>query len=143
MAVTGKLKTADNLISRGIVVPSLCTFCSRFPENHNHLFFGCDFSFMILIRMLPELNIFLLRPTIAQIYDFFEHSSTYNRREKDFGCLSISCIIYYIWKERNCRRFSGVCINSVKVICTISNAIRLKTAKWKTKDMLLERFSGI
>ncbi|PKU60343.1 hypothetical protein MA16_Dca027682 [Dendrobium catenatum] len=143
MAVIGKLKTADNLISRGITVPISCSLCKDFPENHNHLFFDCEFSFNILTRLLPDLNIFLLRPTLIQILDFFEHSMIYNRLEKDFGCLTVSCIIYHIWKERNYRRFSNVSNNSVKVICNIANAIRVKISKWKSKDSLLTRFAGI
>ncbi|PKU72535.1 hypothetical protein MA16_Dca008592 [Dendrobium catenatum] len=143
MAAIGKLKTADNLISRGIAVPSSCSFCQIYPENHNHLFFGCQFSFSILTRLLPELNCFLLRPTLLQIFDFIELSPIYNRQEKDFCCLTLSCTIYYIWRERNNRRFSNVCLNSVKLICIISSAIRFKVSKWKNKDGLLRRFAGI
>ncbi|XP_020681303.2 uncharacterized protein LOC110098734 [Dendrobium catenatum] len=39
MAVIGKLKTADNLMFRGIAVPPTCSLCTVYPENHNHLFF--------------------------------------------------------------------------------------------------------
>ncbi|PKU69027.1 hypothetical protein MA16_Dca002295 [Dendrobium catenatum] len=143
MAAIGKLKTVDNLISRGIAVPLSCSLCQNFPENHNHLFFGCLFSFSILTRLLPELNCFLLRPTLLQILDFIKLSSIYNRQEKDFGSLTVSCTIYHIWRERNNRRFSNASLNSVKIICNISSAIRLKVSKWKNKDGLLRRFAGI
>ncbi|PKU74823.1 hypothetical protein MA16_Dca005014 [Dendrobium catenatum] len=143
MAVIGKLKTADNLMFRGIAVPPTCSLCTVYPENHNHLFFDCEFSFNILTRLLPDLNIFLLRPTLTQVFDFFEHSMMHSRLEKDFACLTASCIIYFIWKERNFRRFSNQSNNSVKVICNISNAIRVKISKWKCKDSLLARFTGI
>ncbi|PKU65386.1 hypothetical protein MA16_Dca023989 [Dendrobium catenatum] len=142
MAVIGKLKTADNLISRGIAVPSICSLCLSFPENHSHLFFDCEFSFTILARLLPELNCFLLRPTLLQIFDFFEHSTTYHRQEIDFCCLIVSCTIYHLWRERNSRRFSNENMNSVKIINNISAAIRLKVSKWKNKEKLLGRFFG-
>ncbi|PKU65630.1 hypothetical protein MA16_Dca021519 [Dendrobium catenatum] len=143
MAVIGKLKTADILNSRGMAVPITCSLCQTFPENHNHIFFGCEFSFTILTRMLPELNCFLLRPTLPQIFEFYEHSVSHNKLEKDLGCLTVSCVIYHIWKERNIRRFSNLSTNSVKIICNISYAIRLKISRWKGKDTLLRRLSGI
>ncbi|PKU68056.1 hypothetical protein MA16_Dca022965 [Dendrobium catenatum] len=143
MAILRKLKTADNLQSRGIVVPLACSFCHGYPENHSHLFFGCDFSFTILTRLLPDLNCFLLKPTIAQIFEFLEHSLIYNRLEKNFCYLTVSCTIYHIWRERNNRCFSNLNTNSVKILCIIYADIRLKVSKWQNKDMLLRRFNGI
>ncbi|PKU59302.1 hypothetical protein MA16_Dca027291 [Dendrobium catenatum] len=143
MAVIGKLKTADNLNSRGIAVPLTCSLCLSFPKNHSHLFFGCEFSFTILTRLLPELNCFLLRPTLLQIFYFFDHSTTYNRQEIDFCCLIVSYTIYHLWRERNSRRFSNENMNSVKIINNISTAIRLKVSKWKNKERLLGRFFGL
>ncbi|PKU73771.1 hypothetical protein MA16_Dca020770 [Dendrobium catenatum] len=143
MAILGKLKTTDNLQSRGIAAPQACSLCHGNPENHSHLFFGCDFSFTILTRLLPDLKCFLLRPTIAQIFDFFEQSMIYSRLEKNFCFLTVSCTIYHIWRERNNRCFSNLNANSVKILCNIFAAIPLKVSKWQNKDTLMRRFTGI
>ncbi|KAI0510887.1 hypothetical protein KFK09_011497 [Dendrobium nobile] len=143
MEVLGKFKTVDNLLIRGIQVPHLCSFCNSFAENHNHLFFGCDFSFNILKFILPKVNCFLLRPTLAQVLKFFNNSNSFTCLEKDFCCFSVSCILYHLWRERNSRRFSDLRTNSIRLICNISTAIRFKISRWKNKENLLQRFTVI
>ncbi|PKU73489.1 Putative ribonuclease H protein [Dendrobium catenatum] len=143
MARIGKLKTANNLHLRGILVPINCSLCSGNTENHSHLFFDCDFSFYILKKILPAFNSFLLRPTLPQALDFIENSETLNSAGKNVCFLAISCITYYIWRERNNRRFSNARNNVAKVICNIYAAIRLKMVKWKHKTTLHLDFLGI
>ncbi|KAI0520019.1 hypothetical protein KFK09_007484 [Dendrobium nobile] len=143
MALIGKLKTTDNLIFRGIQVEPQCFLCSCSAESHAHLFFECDFSFNILKNILPDFNVFLLRPNLFQAFEFIAQHEFYSSTEKDFCCLTVSCIVYHLWRERNSRRFSNIRINLVKLICNITAAIRLKIAKWKNKEMLLIRFTGI
>ncbi|PKU63786.1 Putative ribonuclease H protein [Dendrobium catenatum] len=140
MARLGKLKTADNLLLRGIQVPLNCSLCLGNLENHSHLFFSCDFSYYVLKTILPDFNCFLLRPNLSQTFEFIENSARFNKREKNFCFLALSCIIYHIWRERNNRRFSGLRINVARLICNITSALRLKTLKWKNRDSLLCRF---
>ncbi|KAI0491496.1 hypothetical protein KFK09_025756 [Dendrobium nobile] len=140
MARMGKLKTADNLLSRGIQVPLNCSFCLRNLESHTHLFFTCDFTFYILTAILPEFKCYLLRPNLPQTLDFIQNSVSYIKVEKDFCYLAISCIIYQLWRERNNRRFGDTSVNVTRLICNISMALRLKTLKWKNRDLLLQRF---
>ncbi|PKU84501.1 Putative ribonuclease H protein [Dendrobium catenatum] len=140
MARLQKLKTADNLHFRGIQVPLNCSLCSGHLENHTHLFFVCDFSFYILKTVLPEFSSFFFRPTLPQALDFIENSVLLNRAGKDFCFLVISSITYYIWRERNNRRFSNSRDNVAKVICNISMAVRLKISKWKNKTKISHSF---
>ncbi|PKU76817.1 Putative ribonuclease H protein [Dendrobium catenatum] len=143
MARIGKLKTADNLHLRGILVPINCSLCLGHAENHLHLFFDCEFSFYILKNIMPEFNSFLLRPTLPQALDFIENSELLNRSDKSACFLAISCITYHIWMERNNRRFSNTRNNVAKVICNISAAIRLKMVKWKHNTTSKLDFLGI
>ncbi|PKU68127.1 Putative ribonuclease H protein [Dendrobium catenatum] len=137
MACICKLKTADILRQRGIMAPMHCSLCSGHTENHTHLFFDCDFSFYILKTIMPKFASFLLRPTLIQALDYIENSEYSNRTDKDFYSLAISCITYYIWRERNNRRFSDTRNNVAKVIGIILEAIRMKTVKWKHKTTLM------
>ncbi|PKU82913.1 hypothetical protein MA16_Dca006211 [Dendrobium catenatum] len=143
MARIGKLKTADNLIMRGIQVPPHCSLCSGHLENHSHLFFDCDFTFYILKHILPDFNSFLLRPTLPQVLDYIENSLSFDRTDKEFCYLAISCITYHIWKERSSRLFSNLKYNVATIICNISLVVRLKIAKWKHKPTLLQRLTSI
>ncbi|KAI0511332.1 hypothetical protein KFK09_011961 [Dendrobium nobile] len=68
MAIQGKLKTADSLIRRSIPAPPYCNFCLEHFENHSHLFFGCDFTFEVLSKLLPAVNGFYLRPNLFQFF---------------------------------------------------------------------------
>jgi len=142
MAVVGKLKTADNLLLRGIQIPINCSLCSGNLENHSHLFFECDFSFFIATILLPDINAFLLRPNLQQLLDFFGNAVGFCKTEKNYCFLIISCMIYYIWKERNLRCFSADRNNITKIICNIKEAVRFKTSKWKNLHLLHQRFSG-
>ncbi|PKU80900.1 Putative ribonuclease H protein [Dendrobium catenatum] len=40
MTITHKLKCADVLIKRGMIVSAACSFCANMTENHNHIFFS-------------------------------------------------------------------------------------------------------
>ncbi|XP_020696497.2 uncharacterized protein LOC110109654 [Dendrobium catenatum] len=66
MVFKNGLKTADNLILRGLTVNPTCTFCNTSEENHMHLFFECDFTFNLLLKLFPYMNCMLLRPNLAQ-----------------------------------------------------------------------------
>jgi hypothetical protein len=45
MAILGKLRTKDRL--RFIRIDTLCVFCRQAEENHEHLFFGCNWTFSL------------------------------------------------------------------------------------------------
>ncbi|XP_020684260.2 uncharacterized protein LOC110100887 [Dendrobium catenatum] len=69
LAMVDGLKTADVLAKRNIFIPSLCPFCRASEESISHLFFQCEFSFLVISFLLPSLQNFLLRPTIIQIFN--------------------------------------------------------------------------
>ncbi|KAL0907108.1 hypothetical protein M5K25_025651 [Dendrobium thyrsiflorum] len=140
MAVLGKLKTADVLLSRAIPVNLECSFCMQAPESHKHLFFECEYSYNVLTDLLPELGAFLLRPNIFQAFEFLDNTIF---SDKNFGFLTITVVIYYLWMERNSRRFSNSW-NSPEQICNlISKALKLKTRKWKHLNEISRRFPRI
>ncbi|KAI0511222.1 hypothetical protein KFK09_011847 [Dendrobium nobile] len=65
------LKTIDILSKWNLDVPLTFVVCSNDEENHNHIFFECDFSFSIIISSLvPCLHHFILRPIFLQVLDF-------------------------------------------------------------------------
>ncbi|PKU87427.1 Putative ribonuclease H protein [Dendrobium catenatum] len=119
LAFKNGLKTADNLIQRGIQVNPGCCFCHDCRDSTSHLFFECDFSFKILNRLIPQTQTLLMRPNLNQIFDFMEDIAD-SQIMLHFYCLLVNTIIYYIWRARNDRIFGNL------VECFTIVSIRLK-----------------
>ncbi|PKU76814.1 Putative ribonuclease H protein [Dendrobium catenatum] len=143
MAILGKLKSADLLIRRGLPVSPICNFCSGHPETHSHLFFGCDFTFGVLSKLLPATNAFYLRPNFFQVYDFMWNNANLAVLEKKLVSLAISAIAYFLWRDRNQRRFSDVRKSLNQVCDNICAAVCAKVKSWKNHDILDGKFGEI
>ncbi|KAI0500544.1 hypothetical protein KFK09_018758 [Dendrobium nobile] len=143
MAIIGKLKTADNLIMRGINVNAGCGFCSNHLESHSHIFFECDFSFSILTGLFPYMDTFYLRPNILQTFDFLTNLRSHGRHERNFCYLTLAALVYYLWRERNNRRFSTIWRSPNELKSEIIHAIRAKGRNWKSFEKIKPIFSGI
>ncbi|XP_020688157.1 uncharacterized protein LOC110103692, partial [Dendrobium catenatum] len=126
MAINGKLKCADKLIVRGIPASPICDFCRGHNESHSHLFFSCDFTFSVISSLLPALNCFYFRPNLYQAFDYFNCNANFNAMEKNCCFLAISVAVYYLWRERNVRRFSNSWNSPDYLKTVISSAIRAK-----------------
>ncbi|KAL0904222.1 hypothetical protein M5K25_026305 [Dendrobium thyrsiflorum] len=142
MAILGKLKTYDVLLRRHIYTPSECSFCRVHQETHSHLLFECDFSFSVLSSLLPSVSAFLLRPNISQVFEFLDNTLQLHTLEKNFCFLVVCCSTYFIWRERNNRRFSGKWESPNTVTANIKHAIRLKVKRWKNSEHLFHKFPG-
>ncbi|KAI0511714.1 hypothetical protein KFK09_012346 [Dendrobium nobile] len=143
MALIGKLKCADILIRKGINVIADCAFCKSHRESHHHLFFECDFTFTVLVLVLPLFQSFLLRPNLLMAVEFLDSSIIFASFEKNL-CFSImACTVYHIWRERNNRRFSNAWQSPVTVADGIKAIIRKKVKSWKNVDQLKQIYSSI
>ncbi|XP_020679888.1 uncharacterized protein LOC110097698 [Dendrobium catenatum] len=143
MALLGKLKTADNLISKGIQVNAGCIFCSGHLESHSHVFFECDYSFSIMTGLFPCMNTFYLRPNIMQTFDFLSNIRSHVKNECNLCYITVAAMVYFIWRERNRRRFSGDWISPNDLKMTIIHAILAKVQNWKNLDKIKPKFLEI
>ncbi|PKU70783.1 hypothetical protein MA16_Dca012536 [Dendrobium catenatum] len=143
MTILGKLKSADSLIRRGLPVSPICNFCSGHLETHSHLFFGCDFTFGVLSKLLPATNAFYLRPNLFQVHDFMWNNANLAVLEKNLASLAISAIVYFLWRERNQRRFSEA-RKSLNQLCDdICAAVCAKVKSWNNHEILDGKFGEI
>ncbi|PKU79143.1 hypothetical protein MA16_Dca000487 [Dendrobium catenatum] len=140
MAMLGKLKTADILIQRGIDAYVTCSFCGAGSDCHSHLFFSCDFSFTVIASLLPPLGSFLFRPNLLQTFEFFEEARDFSIGEKNFCYFTICSSIYFLWRERNTRRFENNWKSPMTLISVIRHAILAKVKFWKQFEDLKRRF---
>ncbi|PKU79207.1 hypothetical protein MA16_Dca000551 [Dendrobium catenatum] len=131
LAVMKGLKTADILSERNIYINPICPLCEKEEESILHLFFQCDFSFEVLITLIPDAGNFLLRPTILQIFEFLDEIQRFNSNERNFSFLMICCLVYFIWRERNSRRFMQKKASPMVVLNLAASAIVLKSRRWK------------
>ncbi|XP_074289206.1 uncharacterized protein LOC141614355 [Silene latifolia] len=106
LACQQKLAIVDKLILRGFITPNRCTLCKQDSENHDHLFFACPFS----QQLWHELMVWARVPNRSTDYHtefnwcLHRHSRRHWKHTWFLSCLT--CAIYTIWKERNCRIFS-------------------------------------
>lgn len=112
-------------------------------ETHNHLFFECDFLFLVISELLPDLGSFLMQPMLSQLLEHFESIQDYKSKYKLFCYFVVCVVVYYLWRERNNRRFSGAWVSHSSLCVTVRNAIRLKAFKWKNFEELKEFFPTI
>lgn len=81
MATMERLKTTDLLLKINIDINSSCFFCCNEMENHNHLFFECDFSFLVFSNLLPHMDK-LFRPILLQLLEYFDLIQGFSDKEK-------------------------------------------------------------
>lgn len=101
LAILGRLPTKDRLHSWGLPVDGMCPLCQDVESSHDHLFFECSYSQMVLQMLLHKNNIqrhcFGLASELDWMYAHRYSDSCPNRVYK----LSIAASIYLIWRERN------------------------------------------
>ncbi|KAI0506993.1 hypothetical protein KFK09_013111 [Dendrobium nobile] len=138
LALVGGLKTQDALRLRTIYVQETCSLCHSAPENVNHLFFECSYSFSILNSIIPGSKNFLFRPTILQLCQWVETKFSSSQTFMNFNFLMICCILYQLWRERNYRRFGNEFRSSSSLHYYIKKLIIEKVSRWKNSNVLLE-----
>lgn len=137
IALNNGLKTADELIKRNIVVNNECPLCYSHSESANHILFECDYSFTVLSKLIPYLGDFLLRPRLMQVLIFMGERPFTLKKQREFYLLIVCCTTYYLWRERNDRRFSSN-FKSTSTLCSlIKSAVVAKTSKWKNVEDLI------
>ncbi|PKU79650.1 hypothetical protein MA16_Dca019163 [Dendrobium catenatum] len=137
LALIGGLKTADALLMRNIQVSGTCSLCLEHAETVSHLFFECSYTFSILNGIIPSMQCFLLRPTILQIFDWVNGAHKDTQEVHNFYKLVICCVIYFIWKERNNRRFGNSINCNTTLLFQIKRVLFEKLLKWKNARELL------
>ncbi|KAL0927790.1 hypothetical protein M5K25_002000 [Dendrobium thyrsiflorum] len=138
ICMVGGLKTADALSRRNIHINPICPLCRSDYESSNHLFFECQFSYNILLKLIPQASILLLRPNVLQFFVWLEDLNL-NADILRLYKLVTCCTIYLIWKERNDRRFGGNSKCWTTVLKSIQHYVCAKVFKWKHGFDLLDR----
>ncbi|KAL0915110.1 hypothetical protein M5K25_015509 [Dendrobium thyrsiflorum] len=131
LAISGGLKTVDALLKRNVnIVDRRCSLCHDSFETTNHIFFECLFSFNVLTRLMPTFHNFLLHPNIHQAFDHI-YGIEENLKVINGTLLLLNATVYFIWLERNNRRFNSKYLCDISLAKQISRAVYLKLDRWK------------
>ncbi|XP_056688044.1 uncharacterized protein [Spinacia oleracea] len=99
LAAQCRLQTTAKLAGIGISQSALCLICGLQDEDHNHLFFQCQFSYQIMQAMQQWLGV-PMAGTLHQLVRKIGHSRvTKFRKQVIFA--AIGTAVYLIWKSRN------------------------------------------
>ncbi|KAL2922219.1 LINE-1 retrotransposable element ORF2 protein [Bienertia sinuspersici] len=100
LCMAHRLKTKDRMYTMGICKSLTCLLCGRDDENHQHLFFDCQFSRCLLHDIKVWFGITNQATDLHQVIRRFQRSSA-SRFQRRIFYAAICALIYMIWKYRN------------------------------------------
>jgi len=126
-----KVPTDDNLMSRGSLIPSMCSLCLSNNESTFHLFFQCPYAINIWKWFASVLNLNLHFQTIDDIWSLCH--KRWNPQCKLAVTSALINILNAKWYVRNQIRFNDKTIHwksaisniisNVSLSCNLSNAV--------------------
>lgn len=138
MAILGKLKTQDRLLSWEIKGNLFCPLCLKINDSHDHLFFKCDFSKLIWEYFSNKADIRVSYGNWKEfIYKFCEQV-----KGKSIGVfikkLVLAGCVSHIWHERNMRFFRNNFRSPFSVTCCIEKEIQLRLLGLKYESKVIK-----
>ena len=113
LAYKEKLKTGDLLVEKGIISPQNagCPFCRTELETNTHILFTCRFAWNTWMEILKWWN--LSAPLHMTFSKFSEQwlGLIKERKCKDIWIISLGCVVWSLWYERNQIKFERKSIN--------------------------------
>ena len=132
-----KLKTGELLVEKGIITPleATCPFCGTHLESNSHLLFTCRFSWSAWMEILKWWG--LSAPLHNQCSSFCLQwlGLVKSRKHKEIWTLTLGCVIWSLWYERNQIKFESKAPNQQTFVLSL----KIRIGIW-AKEML--RSSG-
>jgi hypothetical protein len=100
-----KVPTDDNLMTRGIHSPSMCSSCNSQVESSFHLFFECTFAMKLWNWLFSIINIYIQFTSVHDVWSLLDRNWSPQCTLVIKACLIN--IINIIWFRRNHIRFQG------------------------------------
>ena len=133
LAYKERLKTGDLLVEKGIITSqnALCPFCNSVLESNSHILFNCRFAWCTWMEILRWWNI--SGPLHSTFSNFCIQwlGLVRGKKRKNVWSLSLGCIIWSLWYERNKIKFEAKQPNFQNFIMSLKSRIGL----W-TKEMM-------
>lgn len=140
MAIMQSFKTVDNLSYRHIYIKPICPLYNLDFKSISHLLFECNYSFCILIMLIPSFKNFLLRPNLYQYLNFIHNIPHIKQQFKNILLLTIHRGVYHIWREHNDRRLSASNNSMLALFHKIKYNITSKSSRWKYGNLFMSTY---
>lgn len=114
-----RIPTINNLLRRGLVLPSWCCLCRDDVESADHLFLHCPWSKPIWDYFIRSMGIYWVQPELMrELLLCWPNQSSENRKIqlREIWLMVPTAICGTIWEERNRRTFQGVSKNSRNIL---------------------------
>lgn len=133
MASLEKLKTGDFLLNKGLIIVSnaLCPFCRLHVESQSHILFTCSVSWFIWMMILDWWGVSGVLHYKCDTFLLSWRSLRPKRCKSKLWHLTMGCVIWSIWFERNRIKFDlGTCKPQ-----TIVDSLKIRIGVW-AKELL-------
>ncbi|PWA60910.1 RNA-directed DNA polymerase, eukaryota, Reverse transcriptase zinc-binding domain protein [Artemisia annua] len=134
LAINKRLNTQDRIAIWNKTDDLKCPLCNSIRDNHNHLFFGCDFSLRVWRYFKGLMKLECVPDDLYLIIDYISSRPISKSIWSIIQRLVLGDSVYYIWIERNARIFLKK-FRSVDEICgIIRDYVRLRLLSLKIKS---------
>ena len=120
-------------MEKGIIGPqnALCPFCNSELESNSHILFTCSFAWNTWMEILRWWN--LSGPLHSTFSSFSSQwiGLVSGKKRKDIWNLSLGCVIWSLWYERNKIKFEGKTPNFQNFVMSL----KIRIGIW-AKEML-------
>ena len=101
LAMRNKLQTKSKLAGLGICGMNSCLLCENAVEDHNHLFFQCEYNKQCLAKVKNWLGIRAMTCNLPQLISWIQRRYKGGKFRRKVVVAGILATVYKIWKERN------------------------------------------
>ena len=98
-----RVPTDENLMSKGVQIPTMCSTCNSNCESSFHLFFECSYAMKIWNWLFSIINIYIQFSTLGDFWSLLNRNWSPQCNLVLKACMIN--IINTIWLNRNNRRF--------------------------------------
>ena len=133
-ALHSKLLTRDFLVSLGISDINTCVLCNSDTESMHHFFFVCPYTAYLWSLFRLKLGILGSIVTLQDEAILIQTKFKRKRKITILAKLTLSAVVWHIWKERSHRIFQLQGQHKIMVFHKLYEDIRilLRTCNWKT-----------
>ncbi|KAJ6358270.1 hypothetical protein OIU76_000047 [Salix suchowensis] len=116
-----------------------CVLCNEHMENHNHLFFSCNYSAKVWGAIAGKARIIWPRLEWVLAWDLVVDRTRHENmtRQRMVG-IAIAASVYHLWQERNKRIYDHHYTGTERLIDDIQFSIRARLANLDREDNLPE-----
>lgn len=127
LASLEKLKTGDLLVEKGIIdqQDAQCPFCKLVVESNSHILFTCSFSWSTWMEILNGWGINGVLHDNCSLFITEWFGVMRNRRWKKLWTMTLGCVIWSLWYQRNKVKFEECDPDFQKFIYSLKVRLRV------------------